>query len=323
MAQIPSASAVATKSNDDFSYTGCSKIYGRVVDVLFFEDGAYVVFLIMSALIMAPVVCVTIPLMNSVAPSIERLDESGFQSPTMILQILPGMIGYGVKMIAYIGHGPMIQGVADIYVGRKMEWTACFRALWNHFGSLVCAGFIVTGTFHVIVLALRKLGYVASFTKIPWLFSLLLFVLVALVIGYFYVMILATLIFPAIMMDHDTSSSGFGKGIQYALKLSGGRWCVIVTPCLIFFVFRFWLECVLYLLFEEYPLDRYAGKTILLHTLPEVFLYMPFLATLESVIYLNLRIVKDGIGTLVPEQELGLLPDANSVTNHASLVSSH
>jgi hypothetical protein len=302
-----------------FNHLGFGGIFGRVFEILLDKDVSIVLYKI-SASIMIPFLLIMAPIMEILSRSISMtLDEAKEtdQLDKYMKQLFPLQLIHicGVVISYNFAFSGITQAVAESYLGLKPTSLACLKTGAKWLGSILCTIILGFGLFLAIFCIIGILGiFAVVFLQVSvWLFLLTLLGTTAVVVfALSRVIVIYALVCPSIMIEKKTAIGG----IRRAFELADGRLLESFAPIFVYYLFVTFLVFLLKGIFlGSDPMLIYSGKGVVVTSLPDAVL-LPFWATLDAVIYFNLRISKEGMNATVLAGDI--LPDsAGGAYKHA------
>jgi len=228
------------------------------------------------------------------------LSESFTPDSYFVDSIVLGLLHTALEtLLSSIAQGGIVLAVALIYAGEeeddggsssRLNWFTCFKD-----GGMQNALTLLLATLFTGV------GVVAGILFF-WVPGVILMV-------YWFV------VNPCIVLDKSPSDDTLTvRAIRKSQELVEGSWCycfctVLIGFAMVFVVKIFWIVVVLQLLFKGFLL--YTFKGALLMVIPMLFA-LPILSILQTVMYFNLRVEKEGMNFEA------LLRDLGHTTEHGS-----
>jgi hypothetical protein len=289
--------------------------FDRTFDVIFRKDRNRVFFKI-STLMVVVLLLIACPIFANVSPLLEENPETEVPAENGGIpqqQLITMLSVVGIQSVLYpiitiSGSGGMIRAAAEIYVGMTPEWLACLKAGFHRFVPLLCSGYVVLGLIVAMALIPGLLLGAAFATESGFLFFLTFLAFVGFIIAYFCIMVCAALILPSIMIEKKSAVGG----VRRAFELAQGRWCNICIPFFIYGLIVTLSAKVIQALFLGPDVSAlYSTIGIVATTIPSV-VFMPCYAVLQTAVYFNLRISKEGMNASVLAQEI--LPESFNVS---------
>ena len=271
----------------------------------------YKVFLTLSAVVLVPSIIIMTILAHFVGESIfsdsKDIDPTDPNATTSFIAVhmhaflvMSSVSALFSMVFTAVGRGAMIRAVAEMYLGANPDWKACLAMGAKRFCALLCSGFVIVGVIFAMALVPGALFGIAVATKSALLFLLAFIAYVAFFVGYFYVLIAASLVFPAIVIE-NVSALG---GVKRALDLVQNRWCSVFCLTFLIAIANGIVSKILQtIILGSNPWALLTPSGVLVTYVPAIFV-LPAITILNTVIYLNLRIDKEGMNVDVVRRDV-------------------
>jgi hypothetical protein len=254
-------------------------------------------------------------------------DEDNTQSESDVAALLTEHLPVFLSMIAIqtcvfvllsiAGRGGMIRAVAEIYLGVTPEWLACLKVGANYFWALLCSGFVIMLVVLAMALVPALFVGIAAATDSGFAFFLVALAYVAFLVGYVYVLICSIIVFPVIVVENK----GPIEGVKRAVSLVQGSWCDVFCVLFIFQVCTTAISALLQnIILGQDPLAVFTPMGVVISYLPQL-MFLPATQILQTVVYFNLRIQKEGLNSEVLSREVIECGASADAAAYASLAS--
>eukprot|EP00545_Synedropsis_sp_CCMP1620_P001444 CAMPEP_0119004994 /NCGR_PEP_ID=MMETSP1176-20130426/1468_1 /TAXON_ID=265551 /ORGANISM="Synedropsis recta cf, Strain CCMP1620" /LENGTH=306 /DNA_ID=CAMNT_0006956757 /DNA_START=35 /DNA_END=955 /DNA_ORIENTATION=+ len=208
-----------------------------------------------------------------------------FQDPDYLVVHMPTFYAMGVHsltriMLGAVGNGAMIRAVADLYLGRKPRLRTCLRVGVKH----ACT--------NLTVFFLGFLGVMVG--------------MLLLVVPGIYLSTAWFLVNPAIVME----GVGVFASFKRSYNLVSGSWCYVYCTFMIAYILMMILQSIQGLLVALVGGNDVGRTTIssffgsMAAALPGI-IFAPIYAIMTSIVYINLRVEKEGLNAYLLARTLG------------------
>jgi hypothetical protein len=221
--------------------------------------------------------------------------SGAYFSPMVLLGI------FLTTVLGIIAKAAIVVAVAAMYNnqggsgGRRPEFVWCFRQVLSHFCGLACA-FLCT-----IFGGALCLGIAAPIVMFMWVSENVILRILAVLIAmaataaYLYLILALAMLVPAVMIERK----GPIHGVKRSLALLGKGFCLVFGTLLLLFLAGLGISNAM----SHIPVHGFLGAVV--KNLPSLFL-LPYDAILTTVVYLNIRITREGLNQEVLAQELNV-----------------
>lgn len=257
------------------------------------------------------------------------LDASQLENPEYLLDhIGPFYALLGINLlvgtlIGAVGNGAFVRAVAGIYLQQEVPLKTCIKVGFQHAGTVLTASFL---TFWGVLLGLILLYVPGIYIMVRWFV-----VNPAIVVGESlqircwgsvvgrHLILMLFLFLLRISYLRTCKSEGLGAvaAMKRSWNLVQGSWCYVfctcmIATCLVMFIQLFYQNML--------HINVYTPLGAFLTYIPNIFLGPP-LASMMTIMYINLRIEKEGLNAELFAQNLGRSDGVDAgETNYSSLI---
>lgn len=198
-------------------------------------------------------------------------------------------------VFACVAHGAAIWVTAHVYLHQSPHPYDSFDTALRQWSSLVCATLLIGLLFLPMLLPAISLAAIAQNGAIDPMVAMILIFFISVVFSIIMV-IITYVVYPAIMVEKQ----GAWGSIKRSYNLAKGHWGYIVAILLIWGVVKFLIGVIIGSVMVRSMWVAHALDTIF-----GIFL-LAIAPVFEGVIYFNLRVQKEELGSVKLGEEIGI-----------------
>mmetsp|Transcript_17720 Transcript_17720/g.33607 ORF Transcript_17720/g.33607 Transcript_17720/m.33607 type:complete len:337 (+) Transcript_17720:96-1106(+) len=293
-------------SSNLYTFLSLGQIFSRTFAICFDRLDIY---LTISGLVHLPAIVLMVLVVVALAPVTKdaATDHISFMQEHMASVFTIVYLQALISMMATIaGEGGMVRATADIYVGRSPEWYPSLRFGLQKFLPLIGASLVVFLAWAGIcgvTLVLASIFLAGAGTKIGLLLVLIGVVIVAIgVVASVYMFVTVIPLYPIIVIEEK----GPINALRRCMELSRGRRGYFFVGVFLLYVGQVILGRVLHGIFNDGgdPASFFFDPSGAIVSFIPNILYVPLVTIIKTVLYVSVRVDKEGLNQQVLQREL-------------------